>query len=45
MKKDYQKPSAEYISLAAAEQIATGASYYADDDIGFRGDVGSNPFR
>ncbi len=30
MKKEYLKPLAEFVSLAAAEQIATGASYYDD---------------
>lgn len=43
MKKEYSKPTAEYVSLAAAEQIATGASYY-DDDIGLGGGTVSNPF-
>ena len=43
MKKEYTKPLAEYISLAAAERIATGASYY-DDDISLGGGTGSNPF-
>lgn len=43
MKKEYQKPTAEFISLSAAEQIATGASYY-DEGIGGTTGVGSNPF-
>lgn len=43
MKKEYSKPLAEYISLAAAEKIAADASYY-DDDIGLGGGTGSNPF-
>lgn len=42
MKKEYQKPTAEFISLSAAEQIATGASYY--EDLGGTTGVGSNPF-
>ena len=33
MKKVYEKPMAEYVSLAAAETIATGASYYEDMDL------------
>ena len=45
MRKEYQKPVAEYISLAAAEQIATNAGYYetagAPDTVT---DVVSNPF-
>ena len=45
MKKEYQKPLAEYISLASAERIATNAGYYEtagapDTDM----DVVSNPF-
>lgn len=43
MKKEYSKPLAEYIALAAAEKIAADASYY-DDDIGLGGGTGSNPF-
>ena len=31
MKKEYQQPVAEYVSLAAAEKIATDASYYANE--------------
>ena len=42
MKKEYLKPSAEFISLAAVEQIATGAEYY-DDDIGMEGGLTSLP--
>lgn len=44
MKKEYQKPTAEYISLAAAEQIATASYYETDDGPGLGGSVVSNPF-
>lgn len=47
MKKEYLKPTAEYISLAAAEQIATGADYYAEGGMGgpsMSGGIVDNPF-
>lgn len=42
MKKEFMNPSAEFVSLAAVEQIATSAEYY-DDDIGMEGGVVSLP--
>jgi hypothetical protein len=39
--KKYEKPMAEFVSLAAAEQIATSAEYY-DDVSGPGADIGTS---